>query len=472
MSTDSEIIVAPSDIYRLWQPSAEGQDNFSVFPVPDLCAADFYRSEGKADHGTPLLSRAIKFWLSLHPASLDESHTIASDSAADFKALTPELLAPIKPHSILLMHSPNGWIIRFMGTDLPAVFGPDLGAGVLLHESPPFAAQQSLQSALDHIQTQPRLCGLSQIDQAMKTDMLFVPLYKEDTDHHFILCIAGAGVMTAPAEDQTPEQTLDHHTSQADASPPLEEEPCASHGEEKEAETTQLAEKLADIQKNIGRFTGQNSASNQALYQTLAATLDFYQLAQENKLAYDTLLKSAQLKTQKRAPFTPMLKLVFGKDYDKTRLTEYAAALSYAWRQGCSGDEFTELIHNTPGGIKGCVQAERQERKKARGDFQASSLTQAIDALRKVPAHHSPIEDFPFKDFHNDEEFSLVIIRKNKNGSHDLIAPYQATPSVLETALRKTAKQINTVSDAGSPPTAAPSANSQQANQPNAGEKK
>ena len=48
---------------------------------------------------------------------------------------------------------------------------------------------------------------------------------------------------------------------------------------------------------------------------------------------YAEILDDAGVKAQARAPMTPIVKLVFGIDYDKTRLTEFAAALSYAERQ-------------------------------------------------------------------------------------------------------------------------------------------
>jgi hypothetical protein len=41
---------------------------------------------------------------------------------------------------------------------------------------------------------------------------------------------------------------------------------------------------------------------------------------------------------------TAVAKLVFGSDYDKARLTEYAAALSYAARQEVAGGGFLEFI--------------------------------------------------------------------------------------------------------------------------------
>ena len=46
------------------------------------------------------------------------------------------------------------------------------------------------------------------------------------------------------------------------------------------------------------------------------------------------MLDDAGLKAQARAPMTPVVKLVFGVHYDKTRLTEFAAALSWAKREG------------------------------------------------------------------------------------------------------------------------------------------
>ena len=55
--------------------------------------------------------------------------------------------------------------------------------------------------------------------------------------------------------------------------------------------------------------------------------------AQRDPDDYAELLEESGVKAQARAPMTPIVKLVFGIDYDKTRLTEFAAALSYAQRQ-------------------------------------------------------------------------------------------------------------------------------------------
>ena len=42
---------------------------------------------------------------------------------------------------------------------------------------------------------------------------------------------------------------------------------------------------------------------------------------------YSEILADAGVKSQARAPMTPIVKLIFGIDYDKTRLTEFAQEL-------------------------------------------------------------------------------------------------------------------------------------------------
>jgi len=102
--------------------------------------------------------------------------------------------------------------------------------------------------------------------------------------------------------------------------------------------------------------------SRKSLYQALGAVLTFHELCLANPAHYGALLQAEGLKAQARAPFTPVLKLCFGRDYDKTRLTEYAAALSFAQKNHQNGAGLPDFLDQFPGGIKGCVQAERTGR--------------------------------------------------------------------------------------------------------------
>ena len=74
------------------------------------------------------------------------------------------------------------------------------------------------------------------------------------------------------------------------------------------------------------------AARRAALYRALGRAYDFAIAAERDPDDYAELLEESGVKAQARAPMTPIVKLVFGIDYDKTRLTEFAAALSYAQR--------------------------------------------------------------------------------------------------------------------------------------------
>ncbi len=78
---------------------------------------------------------------------------------------------------------------------------------------------------------------------------------------------------------------------------------------------------------------------------------------------YAEILDDAGVKSQARAPMTPIVKLVFGIDYDKTRLTEFAAALSYAERENIDFGGFQDFVEKAEGGLKGLVAAERKARR-------------------------------------------------------------------------------------------------------------
>src|SRR3546814_2527825 len=83
---------------------------------------------------------------------------------------------------------------------------------------------------------------------------------------------------------------------------------------------------------------------------------------------------SSDLAVQARAPMTPVVKLVCGMDYDKTRLTEFAAALSYAARNDVKPGHLQALLEGYEGGLKGVVAAERAMRRPAESGRLAHSI--------------------------------------------------------------------------------------------------
>ena len=90
-------------------------------------------------------------------------------------------------------------------------------------------------------------------------------------------------------------------------------------------------------------------------------------MAAESYEEYTELLCDAGLTAQERAPFTPIVKLVFGAGYDKTRLTEFASALKFAQRNAVPMGGLANLLAKHDGGLKAIVSAERRAKKLAAG---------------------------------------------------------------------------------------------------------
>jgi hypothetical protein len=126
---------------------------------------------------------------------------------------------------------------------------------------------------------------------------------------------------------------------------------------------------------------------------------------------------------------TPIVKLVFGIDYDKARLTEFAAALSYAQRQEIALGGFQDFIEKQPGGLKALVAAERQAR---RPDPKPDSKGEAARArLRSAPS--ISLADVPA-----DEEFAVVVTRRGADGTHEAVAIVD-DETLIERAIRRAA---------------------------------
>lgn len=171
-----------------------------------------------------------------------------------------------------------------------------------------------------------------------------------------------------------------------------------------------------------------------ALYEALGRAYDFAIVADENPEDYAELLEDVGLTVQARAPMTPVVKLVFGVDYDKTRLTEFAAALTHGRREGVSIGGLARYVERFPGGLKGVVQAERSLRG---GSTAAGREDGAADILRDSEAIAVVDIDVP-----GDSEFVVLVARRNDDGGIDIVSalPHQAAlvDRAIKLAVRNT----------------------------------
>jgi hypothetical protein len=169
--------------------------------------------------------------------------------------------------------------------------------------------------------------------------------------------------------------------------------------------------------------------SRAALYRALALAYDFAVASHRVPDEYAEILEDAGVKAQDRAPMTPVVKLIFGADYDKTRLTEFAAALSHAERCQVGFGNFLEFIEQAGGGLKGLVAAERKARRPDRAV--EDKVEAGRSALRRAAS--VALGDLP-----TNQEFALVITRRNTEGVHEVVA-LVSDEAMLERALRRAA---------------------------------
>jgi hypothetical protein len=174
-----------------------------------------------------------------------------------------------------------------------------------------------------------------------------------------------------------------------------------------------LADRLWAARETAEAVKTADGRTRAALYRALAFAYDFAVSARENAADYAELLEDSGVKEQARAPMTPIVKLVFGIDYDKARLTEFAAALSYAQRRAIAVGGFQTFIEQQAGGLKALVAAEREARRPeprtdTKGDAARARLRSApIISLAEVPAA---------------EEFAVIVTRRGADGRHEPVA--------------------------------------------------
>lgn len=174
--------------------------------------------------------------------------------------------------------------------------------------------------------------------------------------------------------------------------------------------------------------------SRSALYAAVSRAYDVSLAAEAEPEAYEELLEDNGLVAQERAPMTPVVKLVFGSDYDKTRLTEYATALSHAHRLGIERGRLKSYLAEADGGLKGVVATERRLRREEAGE----AVEDAGQVREKLAAKLRELEALAFDAIEADgAEFSLVMVRRDGSGELAVIGEIDDDIKLIERAARK-----------------------------------
>ncbi len=191
-----------------------------------------------------------------------------------------------------------------------------------------------------------------------------------------------------------------------------------------------LADRLCAAREIAETVKAADGRSRSALYRALSLAYDFALASQADAQGYAELLEDSGLKAQARAPMTPIAKLVFGADYDKARLTEFASALAFAQRQHVASGGFLGLVESQSGGLKALVAAERQARRPEQ------SPDAAAEAARTKLRGAAPIA---LGELPGDAEFALVLVRRTPDGGRQAIALVDDA-ALLDRAIRRAAR--------------------------------
>lgn len=196
-----------------------------------------------------------------------------------------------------------------------------------------------------------------------------------------------------------------------------------------------LADWLAAAREQAAAASEREDRSRSALYEAVGRAWDFAIAAAKAPDEFAELLEDAGLTVQERAPMTPVVKLVFGADYDKTRLTEYAAALTHARRIGLGRGMLAGYLLGAEGGLKGVVAAERRFRRAEAGLPPRPTRDQPRPAIARRLRTLAPrgLDSIAPKG----GEFTLVMVRRTLTGDVQVLGEVPGDGGLIEKAARQ-----------------------------------
>ncbi|MCJ2188589.1 PAS domain-containing protein [Novosphingobium beihaiensis] len=193
-----------------------------------------------------------------------------------------------------------------------------------------------------------------------------------------------------------------------------------------------LGDWLAAAREEALNARSSEDRSRRALYEAVSRAYDFALAAAEEPGDFAELVQDAGLKVQERAPLIPLVKLVFGADYDKTRLTEFATVIAHGQRLGIERGAMGALLTETSGGLKGIVAEERRLRRAEgnKPDRPRTGHEDLVEGLRKL-------EPRSFDSVPAGNEFAVLVARRMEDGRLVLIGDVSDDETLLDRAARR-----------------------------------
>ncbi|MFZ5707771.1 MAG: hypothetical protein ACOY5R_21135 [Pseudomonadota bacterium] len=189
-----------------------------------------------------------------------------------------------------------------------------------------------------------------------------------------------------------------------------------------------LAELVQDAQELAQEAVACEGRTRNALYRALSLAYDVALAAEAEPAAFEAMIAEAEIVPQARAPMTPVVKLVFGRDYDRKRVTEFAAVLTHAHRLCLAPGSLQGWLSGVEGGIKAVVAAERGERRPA---LKVDRALSARMLLGSAPAR--AVVDLG----EVEADVVLLVARREADGRLAIVARPIAEKALVDKALQR-----------------------------------
>lgn len=397
MSSDDQSIKGPKPKADTFLERA--QDDFVLHGRIDRSALGAKKQERR------LHLRAFDYWHALH----------GGKPMPSFADLTAEGLLPFKRNCLLLEFLDGDITVRFCGTELAPLLGCVLKTGAPLSDAKITGFSGALEDRLRSPSGRQEAAEFEFVDDPVECRGILLPFSARGQTAEFMMIVVNHRQRSIGADER--------------------EKISLEEPETADAEDDEAFARLAAACRRAGNTVVHPGANTrEGLYQALAEAYRFHIEASRDPSAYRRYLRQHNMRQQRRAPFTPALKLTFGGTYEKTRLTEYAAALSYAARHEVGPDNLSNFLQHEPGGIKGCVARERAHRRGEKSGKDTGTRESVVRKARELPPVSLDALTF-------EKEFSLVLVRAGDRGEKSIISVVDASDHMMERALNRALKQ-------------------------------
>ena len=195
----------------------------------------------------------------------------------------------------------------------------------------------------------------------------------------------------------------------------------------------ELVNQLASARAAAAAATASAGRTRAALYRAIGLAHAFALAAQYRPEEYNAILVDAGVVAKAARATSTLVRLIFGADYDKTRIAEFASVLDQALFEELQPGALADHLLTYPGGIKAYV---AKARARARGTpltarpKRSSRARTALASAAAIDAGALSLDG---------DGLGVAIVRREKDGSIAFVGSIDANDRLIDRVMSKAA---------------------------------